>query len=201
MIQWMLAILSLALQASLYIWKFSVHGELKLSLKDFEHYLASKWDEHNCMIGWTFFGIAFLWIRMKTDLFQHCGHCWVFQIWWHIECSTFIAPSLGFLNSSAEIWSPPLALFVVMLPKAHLTSYSSISGFTWVTPASFLSRSLWPFLYSSSVHSCYLFLISSAFVCLWFFCPLLCPYLHTVFLWYLQFSWRDLDSLQFYYFL
>ena len=33
---------------------------VKLSLKDFEHYLASKWDEHNCMIGWTFFGIAFL---------------------------------------------------------------------------------------------------------------------------------------------
>ena len=26
---------------------------------------------------------------MKTDLFQSCGHCWVFQICWHIECSTF----------------------------------------------------------------------------------------------------------------
>ena len=24
---------------------------------------------------------------MKTDLFQSCGHCWVFQICWHIECS------------------------------------------------------------------------------------------------------------------
>ena len=23
---------------------------------------------------------------MKTDLFQSCGHCWVFQICWHIEC-------------------------------------------------------------------------------------------------------------------
>ena len=28
---------------------------------------------------------------MKTDLFQSCGHCWVFQICWHIECSTFTA--------------------------------------------------------------------------------------------------------------
>ena len=28
---------------------------------------------------------------MKTDLFQSCGHCWVFQICWHIECSPFIA--------------------------------------------------------------------------------------------------------------
>ena len=201
MIQWMLAIWSLAPQTSLYIWKFSVHVLLKFSLKDFKHYLARKWNEHYCMISWTFFGIAFLWIGMKTDLFQHCGHCWVLQICWRIQCSTFIAPSLGFLNSSAEISSPPLALFVVMLPKAHFTSYSSISGFTWVTPASFLSQSLWPFLYSSSVHSSYLFLISSAFVCLWFFCPLLCPYLHKVFLWYLQFSWRDLYSLQFYYFL
>ena len=23
---------------------------------------------------------------MKTDLFQFCGHCWDFQICWHIEC-------------------------------------------------------------------------------------------------------------------
>ena len=72
--------------------------------------------------------------------------------------------SLGFLNSSAGIPSPSLAFLVVMLPKAHLTSYSSISGFMWVTPASSLSRSLWPFLYNSSVHSFHLFLISSASV-------------------------------------
>ena len=32
---------------------------------------------------------------MKTDLFQSCGHCWVFQICWHIECSTFTASFLG----------------------------------------------------------------------------------------------------------
>ena len=60
MIQWTLAFWSLVPQTNLHIWKFPVHGELKLSLKDFEHYLASKWDEHNCMIVWTFFGIAFL---------------------------------------------------------------------------------------------------------------------------------------------
>ena len=72
--------------------------------------------------------------------------------------------SLGFLNSSTGIPSPLLSLFVVMFPKAHLTSYSSISGFTWVTQASSLSQSLRPFLFSSSVHSCYLFLISYASV-------------------------------------
>ena len=36
--------------------------------------------------------------------------------------------SLEILNSSAGILSPSLAFLVVMLPKAHLTSYSSISG-------------------------------------------------------------------------
>ena len=35
---------------------------------------------------------------------------------------------LGFEKSSAGIPSPPLALFVVMLPKAHLTSHSRTSG-------------------------------------------------------------------------
>ena len=60
MIQWMLAIWSLVPQTRLHIWKFSVHVVLKLSLKDFEHYLASKWDELYCVIGRAFFGIAFL---------------------------------------------------------------------------------------------------------------------------------------------
>ena len=30
---------------------------------------------------------------IPVDLFQSCGHCWVFQICWHIECSTFTASS------------------------------------------------------------------------------------------------------------
>ena len=32
----------------------------------------------------------------------------------------------------AQLTSPPLALFVVMLPKAHLTSHSRMSGSRWV---------------------------------------------------------------------
>ena len=65
---------------------------------------------------------------MKTDLFQSCGHCWVFQICWHIECSTFTASCFRIWNSSTGIPSPLLALFVVMLSKAHLTSHSRMSG-------------------------------------------------------------------------
>ena len=101
---------------------------------------------------------------MKTDLFQFYGHCWVFQICWHIECNTFTASSFRIWHSSTGIPSPLLALFVVMLPKAHLTSHSRMSGSRWVITSLWLSGSWRSFLYSSSVYSCHLFLISSASV-------------------------------------
>ena len=103
-------------------------------------------------------------IKLKTDLFHSCGHCWVFQICWHIECSTFIASSFRIWNSSAKIPSPPLALFTVMLPKAHLTLHSRMSGSRWVITPSWLSGSWRSFLYSSSGYFCHLFLTSSASV-------------------------------------
>ena len=98
---------------------------------------------------------------MKTDLFQSCGHCWVFQICWNMECNTFTASSFRIWNSSAGIPSPPLALFVVTLPKAHLTLHSRMSGYRWVITPSWLSGSWRSFLYSTSVYSCH-FLISSS---------------------------------------
>ena len=51
-----------------------------------------------------------------------------------------------------------------MLPKAYLTSYSRMSGSRWVITPSWLSGSWISFLYSSSVYSCHLFLVSSASV-------------------------------------
>ena len=48
-------------KSSLNIWKFSVHILLKCPLENFDHYFASVWDECNCVVVWTFFGIAFLW--------------------------------------------------------------------------------------------------------------------------------------------
>ena len=101
---------------------------------------------------------------MKTDLFQSCGHCWVFKICSQIEYSTFTASPFRIWNSSTGIPSPPLALFLVMLPKAHLTLYSRMFGSRWViTPSGFtgLWRSFW---YSSSVYFCHLFLMYSASV-------------------------------------
>ena len=49
-----------------------------------------------------------------------------------------------------------------MLPKAHLTSNSRMSGSRWVIIPSWLSGPLRPFLYSSSVYSCHLFLSCSS---------------------------------------
>ena len=75
------------------IWKLTVHVLLKSDLENFEHYFASMWDECNCAVVWAFVGIAFLWDWSENRAFQSCGHWWVFQICWHIECSTFTASS------------------------------------------------------------------------------------------------------------
>ena len=48
-------------KSSVNIWKFTVHVLLKPGLENFEHYSASVWDECNCAVVWTFFGIVFLW--------------------------------------------------------------------------------------------------------------------------------------------
>ena len=48
-------------KSGLYIWKFMGHVLLKLRLENCEHYFDSMWDECNCAVFWTFFGIAFLW--------------------------------------------------------------------------------------------------------------------------------------------
>ena len=96
---------------------------------------------------------------------------------WYFTCFNAILPNLPTLslshrvhktvlsfniwNSSTGIPSPPLALFLVMLPKAQLTSHSRMSASRWVITPSWLSGSLRSFLFSSSVNSFHLFLISS----------------------------------------
>ena len=48
-------------KTSLNIWNFMVCVLLKPGLENFECYFASVWDECNCAVVGTFFGIAFLW--------------------------------------------------------------------------------------------------------------------------------------------
>ena len=118
-------------------------------------------------IVWEFehsLGLPFFGIGMKTDTFQSCGHCWVFQIYWHTECSTFTASSFRIWNSSIGIPSPPLALFVVMLSK--VPSHSRMSGSRWVITPSWLSGPWRSFLYRSSPSkSCRIYFLSSVSFC------------------------------------
>ena len=140
------------------------HMLLKPGLKNFEHYFTSMWDEYYCMVLEQSLALPFFGIGMKTDLFHSFGQCWVFQFCWHTKRNTFTAPSFRILNTSTGIPSLPLALFILMLPKAHLTLHSQMSGSRWVIIPLWLCGSWKSFLYSSSVCSFYLFLISSASV-------------------------------------
>jgi len=149
-------------KTNLNIWKFTVYILLKPGLENFEHYFTSMWNECNCAVVWAFFGIDFLWDWNKN---------WTFPVLWPLvslpdllaywvqHFYSIIFQDLKYLNWTP---SPPLALFVVMLSKAHLTSHSRMSGSRSVITPLWLSGLWRSFLYSSSVYSCHLFLISSA---------------------------------------
>ena len=102
-------------KSSLYIWKFLVHVLLKPNLKDFEHYLASMWNERNCIIVWTFLDIALLWD-------------------WHENTfSSLIAllPSYGIIiNSSSEANIKDWHLVKFWLTQSQ--GKVKETGFTWL---------------------------------------------------------------------
>ena len=136
-------------KSSLNIWKFTVHVLLKPGLENFEHFFTSVWDKCNRVVVRAFFGIAF---------FRDWNENWSFPVLWPLLSFPNLLPywmqhfhSIIFRirNSSTGILSPPLALFIVMLPKAHLTSHSRMSGSTGVITPSWLSGSWRSFLYSS----------------------------------------------------
>ena len=123
-------------KSSLNIWKFMVHVLLKPGLRNFEHYFTSMWDEFNCAVVWAFFGITFLW---------NWNENWPFPVLWPLlsfpnllayRVQHFHSITFRIWIGSAGIPSPLLALFIVMLSKAHLTSHSRMSGSRWViTPS------------------------------------------------------------------
>ena len=128
MIHQMLAICSLVplpfYKPRLYISKFPVHVLLKPCLKDFEHNLTSVWNECNYTVVWTFLALSLFGIGKKNDLFQSCDHCWVFQICWHVECSTLAAASFRIFNSSAGIFHLHLLCsYTVLIYSIYLLVY------------------------------------------------------------------------------
>ena len=174
-------------KSSLNIWKFTVQVLLKPGLENFEHFFASIWDNaSNRAVVWACFGFAFLWDWIEKWPFPVLWPLLSFPNCWHVECSTFTASSFRIWNSSTGIPSPPLTLFVVMLPKAHLTLRSRMSGSRWVITPSWLSVSWRSFLYGSSVYSSHLFIISSASVRSIPFPSFIMP----IFAWNIPFAWN-----------
>ena len=163
MIQWMLGIWSLVPLPFLNpACTFEISGSHTVEGFWALSYWHVKWVQL-CGVWEHSFAITLLWDWNENWPFPVRGHCWVFQICWHIECSPLTVSSFRIWNSSTTIPSPPLSLFIVMLPKAHLTSHSRMSGSRWVITLSWLSGSWRYFFHSSSVYSCHL-LISSASV-------------------------------------
>jgi len=81
---------------------------------------------------------------------------------WYIEWSIFSASSFRTWNSSTGIPSPLLALFTVMLPNWFRILGCLALG-DWSHHCDYLGHEGF-FLYSSSMYSCHLYLISSASV-------------------------------------
>ena len=128
-------------KSSLNIWKFMVHVLLKPGLENFEHYFASvRWIQlcGSLNILWHCPSLELEW---KLTFSSPVATAEFSKLGWCIECSTFTASSFRIWNSSTGIPSPPFALFIVMLPKAHLTSHSRMSGSRWVITPLWLSRS------------------------------------------------------------
>ena len=73
----------------------------------------------NCVLVWIFLGISLLWDWNEIWPFPVLWSLLSLPDLWHIQYRTFTASSFRIWTSSAEIPSPPLALFVVILPKAH----------------------------------------------------------------------------------
>ena len=133
--------------------------EMNAIVQWFEHFfkysLLGNWNE-----DWPF---PFLWLLLGFPRFAYI-----------IECSTLIASSFRILNSSAEIPSPPLASLAEVFLKAHLTSQN-----VWLWMSDYTIMAIWIIkVLFCTILLCILSISSWSFLlllCLYHFCPLLCP--------------------------
>ena len=121
---------------------------------------SSNLDIHNSCTVETWLGEFWALLCLQVRWVQLCStlnilwHCLSLWLEWKLTFSNPVATTefskfagilsaalsqhhlWGFWNSSTGIPSPALALFLVMLPKAHLTSHSRMSGSRWVITSS-----------------------------------------------------------------
>ena len=86
------------------VWSLGWEDTLEKEIATHSSTLSGKSHGWICLVGYSpwghkeldtteqlhFTSLHFFGTGMKTDLFQCCGHCWAFQICWHIECNTFL---------------------------------------------------------------------------------------------------------------
>ena len=121
----------------------------------------SSWLVYYCNLAWRILSITLL----AREIVQLCGilnilwYCVSLELEWKLTFSSLVATAefskfagilctalsqhhlLVFEIAQLELPSPPLALFEVIFPKAHLTLHSRISGSRWVITWSWLSGS------------------------------------------------------------
>ena len=163
MIQWVLAVLSFVPLAffkyNLNICKFLVHVLLKASLKDFEHYFASMWNEYNCVVVWAFFGIAFLWDWNEN---------WPFPVLWTL---------LSFPNLLAYWVQHSHGIIFQDLKKLYwnaITSTSFLCSDAFYGPLDFTFQDVW---LKTSDHTILIIWVMKIFF-VQFFCVFLSPLLN-----------------------
>ena len=112
------------------ICKFIVHILLKPGLENFKHYFASMWDECNCVVVWTIFGIAFLWDWNEN---------WHFPVLWPLlSFSNLLAYWVQHfqhvirafqLKSNLDIGIPPIRNGFGIVNKAEIDVFLELSCF------------------------------------------------------------------------
>ena len=127
---------------SLCLWKFLVHILLRPNLKDFEHYLASMWNQCNCAVVWIFFGIALLWdwnqnwpflslgLEWKTDLF-HCS-CPVAKSRLTLQHARLSCPYLLQFSETCDPWIDDASCGVFSSTSIQRPQFFSTQPSFWV---------------------------------------------------------------------
>ena len=82
----------------------------------------------SCIVVWIIFDIVLLWDWKENWPFPVLWPLLVFQICWHIECSSLTTSSFRILNSSAGIPSPTLVLCVSFLCGSASKDFACSAG-------------------------------------------------------------------------
>ena len=95
--------------------------------------------EMSAIVQWLAHSLVlpFLGIWMKIDLFQSCGHCWVFQICWHNERKTLIS-SVQSLSHVRLLVTPWIAAHQASLSITNSHSLLKLISIESVKPSNHL---------------------------------------------------------------